>query len=797
MGETKGQDQGDAQAPAKAKGATGSAKRKAMLAAMRKHLPTSGICLGITAVFLTLMHLLDTGRIGPLREAIMTTERKLLDFRFLQRGPVKTSGKIGVLAMDEKAIQRFGRFPFPRRVYEPVFRNLKELGVNWIGFDVVWSEPERPLLEDAADIISRATAGSLSAADTEALAALRAASPGDAGVARAVSDFGNIILGWFHSASAADAAALGANPFTTLDAMRSSQIEMLIIPEGRELKDYPLLRSVAATGNTPLISSAGSHFAFFNNEPDDDAMIRWVSLVREVDGSLMPSLALKTAAEMLGRQIVVFFDRFGIEEIGLVNPDDESDFLKIPVDRIGLGRLLLNHYGPGMAFRHFSLADAHDGTFTEEEKSLLKGMTMLLGPTAIAINDQRPNPFDGALNGVENHAAALENIISGQFKKRPVGIGMTEMKVVAIVSLILSILLVATSAGFSALAAFVVIVGYWFFDKHFWFDRGVWSYLLLPYANIFSLFVGVTLFRYFTEEREKKKVRGAFAHYLSPDVISQVLENPDSLKLGGERKELTVFFSDMRNFTNISETLSPEKLCELMNDYFTPMTGIILRSQGVLDKYIGDAIMAFWGAPIEVPDHADRAVIASIQMLYALDPLREDLVKRGFQRIDIGCGLNTGPMSVGNMGSAERFCYTVMGDSVNLGSRLESLTKEYGIKIMISAATRSKLTRKDIPVRDLDDIRVKGKNEPVRVFEVFRPDLLRTPQEVNDLIGEFERGREHYRAQAWAKAKEHFMQCVKIRPDDGPSAIFLERISKRETMPFEEGWDGVYTFKTK
>jgi adenylate cyclase len=307
----------------------------------------------------------------------------------------------------------------------------------------------------------------------------------------------------------------------------------------------------------------------------------------------------------------------------------------------------------------------------------------------------------------------------------------------------------------------------------------------------------VTLFKYFTEEREKKKVKGAFAHYLSPDVINQVLEDPEALKLGGERKVMTVFFSDMRNFTTISETQTPERLCELMNDYFTPMTGIILRSQGVLDKYIGDAIMAFWGAPIEVPDHADRACIASIQMLYAMDPLREDLIKRGFPPIDIGIGLNSGPMSVGNMGSGERFCYTVMGDAVNLGSRLEGQTKEYGIKIMISESTRKLLTRKDIPVRDLDDLKVKGKTEPVRVYEVLRPDLLKTETGLKDLIGEFEAGRAAYRAQKWKEAREHFTSCLKIRADDGPAHKFLERVAERETIGFVEGWDGVYVAKSK
>jgi adenylate cyclase len=311
------------------------------------------------------------------------------------------------------------------------------------------------------------------------------------------------------------------------------------------------------------------------------------------------------------------------------------------------------------------------------------------------------------------------------------------------------------------------------------------------------MFVVTTMYKYLSEERERKKVKGAFGLYLAPEVIDQVLTDPNALKPGGEKKELTVFFSDVRSFTTISESLSPEKLCELMNDYFTPMADIILRTRGVLDKYIGDAIMAFWGAPIPQPNHADVACMAAIEMLFALDKLRVDLAKKGFPAIEIGIGLNTGLMSVGNMGSPQRFCYTVMGDAVNLGSRLEGATKDYGIKIMISESTHKKLTNKSLFTRDLDDIRVKGKMEPVKVFELMRPDMLRNEAAMQNIIGEFHAGRAAYRAQDWAKARKHFLACLILRPEDGPAAMYLERIKDREQEPFVEAWDGVYTRKHK
>jgi adenylate cyclase len=245
--------------------------------------------------------------------------------------------------------------------------------------------------------------------------------------------------------------------------------------------------------------------------------------------------------------------------------------------------------------------------------------------------------------------------------------------------------------------------------------------------------------------------------------------------------------------------MTPEKLCELMNLYFTPMTKIILESKGVVDKFIGDAIMAFWGAPVEIPNSADAACEASLKMLYQLDRLRTDFPKMGLPVIDIGIGLNTGPMSVGNMGSDERFCYTVMGDNVNLGSRLEGLTKEYGIKIMVSDRTYAKVSRKDFHLRDLDTIRVKGKLEPVRVYELMRPDSLGQAREalLREFTGSFNEARKAYLSRDWASAQKLFMDCMTIRPDDKPVGMYMERIVQLKAMNLDETWDGVKTFKHK
>lgn len=769
--------------------------------ALRKRLPSIGLSLAITlACTLTLLHHYTSP--GDSANFITTMETKLLDFRFVMRGPKPPSGKVGILAMDEKSVQRFGRFPFPRTVYEKAFQNLKKIGVSWLGFDVTFSEPERPLLEDALPYIDEIAAQENISKEQlseqlENINQVMQASPGDRSLARALSDFGNVVMAYFFFATKSAAADLGDEPFKGLDALLASEITAVSTPPGKELADYHDLNAYGIVSNTAQIAAAGNTFAFFNNEADEDAIVRWASLVRILDGHLMPSLSLRTAASALNREIVTVFDNLGVEDIMLVNPDNDRDIIQIPVDPMGYGRMLINHLGPGNTLTHFSLADAYDNTFTAEQKKKLKGMSLLLGPTAVAINDQRPNPFDPVINGVENHAAVIDNIVKKDFIKRPKSIYFMELAIVIAIGLLFSPIMIFAKASQSGILGLLFAFGYYYFDKFYWFKQGVWVYMGMPYIEIGALFIGITLYKYVTEERERKKVKGAFSLYLSPDVINQVLDDPSALKLGGEKKELTVFFSDVRSFTTISESLTPEKLCEFMNDYFTPMTHTILKSGGVLDKYIGDAIMAFWGAPIPIEDAADRAAVASIQMLFALDKVKADFKQRGFPSIDIGMGLNTGPMSVGNMGSVERFCYTVMGDAVNLGARLEGLTKEYGVKILISEFTRRSLKSSSLLVRDLDDIRVKGKLEPVKVFELIRPDYIPRTELIVELIGHFEEGRKHYLSQAWDEANRCFNQCLRIKPEDGPTSLYQKRIEDYKVNPPNKDWDGVYTFHHK
>lgn len=741
---------------------------------------------------------------------IYQIESKILDLKFRLRGEKKPQAKIGILAIDEKSIAQFG-YPVSRRFYKKAFDNLKQLGVSWIGYDVIFAEPEIPALKDVKekldDIQQNAGNAKLVSTRIDEISKMNDVSLGDRMLFDGVNTFENIVMGYFFFLDEFEARAnLGSRArYPNLDLMLASEIpdELMEKPEKKQLADFfQLERPKGLVSNTEFLSKATNHFGYFSNTPDTDAVNRWVILVADINGHLMPSLSLKLAAEYLGRQIFVNFDEYGVDgikSITLFDPDDLDITTTIPIDPVGTGRVLINHVGGGQSFEHFSIADAVNNSFTPDQKKRLKDSVLLVGATALGTNDIRPNPFDPNINGVENHAAVVENIISKNFMYKPKSSQfheIREIRVIALIGLIFPLILTFSGAIFSGLALILFLAAFYVHDYFYVFNAGIWSFIGLPSIEIFAMFMITSLSKYFSEENEKKKIKGAFQHYLSSEVIEQILDDPEKLSLGGQKKDLTVLFSDVRSFTTISESLSPEKLSELMNDYFTPMSHIIMQNKGVLDKYIGDAIMAFWGAPLELQNSADAGCKAAVEMMFALDKLKVDFKAKGFPPVDIGIGLNTGPMSVGNMGSDDRFTYTVMGDAVNLGSRLEGLTKEYGIKIMISRSTKDCLTPGDFFTRDLDHIRVKGKHEPVQVFEVIRPDKL-PESKLIEFCEMFSSARVAYRGKNWSEAKKLLDECLTLVPDDKASELYLKRIAAFQNADPGDAWDGVFTYTHK
>jgi adenylate cyclase len=323
----------------------------------------------------------------------------------------------------------------------------------------------------------------------------------------------------------------------------------------------------------------------------------------------------------------------------------------------------------------------------------------------------------------------------------------------------------------------------------------IWLNMTFPVTFIVLNYLAITAYKYLTVNKKRKEIKNAFQHYVAPTVVDHMLETVDQLHLGGERKQLTALFSDIRGFTSISEKMSPEELVRFLNEYLSAMTKIVLHYQGTVDKYMGDAIMAFYGAPLEQPDHAFRACKSAVDMIVRLKELRKGWESRGLPPMNIGIGINSGEMSVGNMGSEERFDYTIMGDNVNLASRLEGINKQYGTNIVISQFTYELVQDNSFIIRELDSVRVKGKQEPVTIYELMGSGAIE-PQ-TNMLLKTFDEGLAAYKNQQWDQAIALFHEALRLNSRDEPSKIYLQRCEEYQQNPPLVNWDGVFVMKTK
>lgn len=776
---------------------------------LRKSWKLISICLGV--IFSSYFILYKHYRWKGADDFVYKVESKILDWKLQNRGVDKSPTKVGILAIDEKSLEKFGRWPFSRRYYAQAFSNLKKHGVKWIGFDAVWAEVEKTFLEDARKEYTKINRNNYSK-KIEIMEEMIKVSPSDQIFVNGVKSFENIVMGFFYFGSKIETKRNfgDRNPFAGIEPLTNSEIPY-DMPGENSLADYPdLKKGYGIVTNTPFHSQASEHHAFFSNDADDDAINRWVTLVTNVNGYLLPSLSLKMAAEYMNRDIFAIFDEFGIEVLGLVNREDEDDMIEIPIDPVGSGRILLNHRGPGRAFEHFSLADAYYDTFSKKQRKRLKNSLLLLGATATGINDIRPNPFDPAIDGVENHAASLDNIVRNRYLQRPLSIYQTELLIVLIVGLLFAPLMIWGRAVISGIAVLVFLLGYYYFDKYVWFANGTWAYIAIPYVEILGMFVLTNLFKYISEEKDKKFLKQAFGSYISPELIDEMYSSGEPPKLGGSSGIISAYFTDIQGFSSFSEKLSATELVELLNEYLTAMTDILLEDKGTLDKYEGDAIIAFFGAPMALPDHAAKACLVAIRMQEALLGLREKWISEGqkwpkiVHDMRMRIGINSGEIVTGNMGSRDRMNYTMMGDSVNLAARLEEAAKQYGIFTHVSQFTRD-LTEDKFNMRELDTIRVVGKEEPVTTY-----DLLgvkgKTPPVLMSLMEIFHRGLELYKNKEWDQAMAAFTESLELEykryPDlkgkkTNPSLIYIDRCKNFKENPPPENWDGVYVLTSK
>ena len=720
------------------------------------------------------------------------------------RGPRPASGRVVIVAIDERSVAAEGRWPWSRAKMARLVDRLAAGGVAATGFDVVFAEEDQvgQRLARVAGLVQSARQGNPAPEVARHLEALWAAARGDETdpapevdpteqLADAVERAHNVTLGFLllagRDGADASAAADRLRFFRTepVQVLRRGRLE----PAGEGV--LPLGRYPGMVAPVPVLLSVADSGGFLTVNPDQDGTIRRYPAVAAAGGSVFPSLGLALVARAEGRDglsaPVVPVGATGAPESLL---EVRVGSRVIPTD--DAGRVGLDYHGPVRDFPTWSATDVLHGRIPAER---MRGRIAIVGTTAAGTWDQRVTPFDETAPGVITHATFVENVLEG----RPLQRNSVVMAMELLLLLGLAFGLArafARGSSRASLGALALGLAGWTALAALGLRHHVLVALGLPVAQMLGMFGVATTWRFVHEEREKRRARETFGRFLAPSVVEEVLAQEGALRLGGEKRELTVLFSDVRGFTGISERLDPHVLLELLNEYLTPMTDIIVSGhEGTLDKYMGDAIMAFWGAPRAQPDHALRACRAALAMAERLDSLRPRWRERGLPDIDVGMGINTGPMSVGFVGSQDRFYnYTVLGDAVNLASRLEGANREYGTRILLGEQTCAQVGAA-LVTRPLDRVRVKGKRETVMIHELLC--LAPASPGLAAFLEQFGWGLSAYQAQRWDEAVARFREADRLRGGDRPSQVYLARCQAVRQAPPGPEWDGVFEMKSK
>jgi adenylate cyclase len=463
---------------------------------------------------------------------------------------------------------------------------------------------------------------------------------------------------------------------------------------------------------------------------------------------------------------------------------------EIPID--SWNRMIINYCGPEFTFKYYSFCDVIDGKIPA---TAFSNKIVFLGATASGLGDFIATPFSSQTPGVEKHATVVENILHEKFLVRGRGEVFHDIMAILCICLAMGIFLPLLPSIWGGVASASLWFGYNSYVYMRFVNDGTWLNMVYPGIAVIVCFSSIILYRFMSEEKRRKEVKFAFENFMDPKVVNEILKEPENIKLGGEEKEVTVLFSDIEKFSTISEKMPPAELIEFLNEYLSEMTDIILAHGGFLDKYIGDAIVAAFGTPLSQQDHAVRACLAAIDNQKKLSELNKKFREMGKMEIKARIGLNSGNVLVGNVGSTNRLSYTVIGDEVNLGARLEAANKYYGTYTMISERTYE-LAKDHIEARELDMIRVVGKEKPVKVYELV--DRKGEIQEVRrEILKLYEKGLKEYLNREWQRAITLFQNVLSKDPHDGPSLTYVKRCKAYAQNPPSEDWDGVYTLESK
>lgn len=842
---------------------------------------------------------------SPFLDTVDVLDLRFGDLKYKLRKPRESKAPVALIALDDASVREIGRWPWSRELVGEMTEKLIDSGVSSVGFDVIFSEPEKGNLESDAkfgQLVTKHPDKIILGTFSDDLHNYRPYQ--DLCVAEAflknggdqvvklnpkftIDEPGNALddLNWAplfnllfdniqNQVQEEALSALGKTSVEELSqfqknnlASRKSQalfgycktwltkddvfleeqlvdrvqpLYLKLVAEHKELsslsfealltnirgayKNHPIPQYGEWTPNIPALQDPSAYTASFVAMLDADGYVRRYPLYyrsgNKLGSSFLPSLALqsyllsgpyraevKMSAKANGDKRLEEFHIFDTEAT------PERKVMTLPVDKSG--QILLNFYGRQMTLPYVSAKELFNdkptvrvqrGVMTEaggrlkieevvhDKKEFFKGRSVLVGATAVGLYDLRNTPVEANYPGPELHLTMLANLLDQDFLTT----WNAEARMMPWILLGLGALLTFSWAYVDSLVSFAILIGTLGtgigLDLYLFLSRKLMVHSFLVYFLIAFCFFGIQLYRYFTEEKKKRELKSTFAKYVSPAVVDELLKDAENLKLGGRKEHMTVFFSDVRGFTTISEKLAPEELSRVLNLYLTPMTELVFKNNGTLDKYIGDAIMAFFGAPIRHPNHAKDACRCALENLEKLKELQQQFAAQNLPHIDIGIGINTGEMSVGNMGSNIVQNYTVMGDSVNLAARLEGINKEYGTRIIISQFTHEEV-KDSFTAREVDRVRVKGKLEPVRIFELI------CEGEPTDKTAEalriFRQGYELYHQKKFEDAQNNFKKSLEVSQVDPVSELYIERCQDYLDSAPPENWDGVFVMKTK
>ena len=521
--------------------------------------------------------------------------------------------------------------------------------------------------------------------------------------------------------------------------------------------------------------------------PDTDGTIRKVHLLTRYQGGLYESFSSAALRAAMGAEPL----KAGVEESRFLGRNYRQPWVEVAGIRLNLNAdgSAWVPYRAGAPFPYVSAKEVLAG---RTDKGVLENRVVLVGSTAPGLADLRVTPFSGAFPGVEIHAHMIAGILDGTTGYTPVWANDARLVVTLVAGLILAFALPLIGPVYGLILTFLLLAGlvtgqFFAWQKH-------WSLpVATPLVTIFGLYLLSAAYGFLAETRNKRQITKLFGQYVPPELAEEMSRDPAHYSMEGQSREMTVLFSDIRGFTDFSEKLPPTELAEVLNHYLSTMTEIVQKNKGTIDKYIGDAVMAFWNAPLDMPNHAEAAVQTALDMQAALPTLNEEFAKRNWPHVKIGVGVNSGRMSVGNMGSTFRMSYTVMGDAVNLGSRLEGITKQYGVGIL---ATETTVAADNVHAfMKVDVVRVKGKEQPVAIYQPLgKKDEL--SEDAVKMAKLFEAAFDLYQKQDWDAAEKLLREMSSAAPC-GLYETYLDRIAHFRESPPPAEWDGVYVYTTK